>query len=108
MSLTQPVHFLVIKSLLMMPLASTLSPTFLSSQGIYSQMFTGPTPSPVSLLHVGEKDTFAETLKSTGFFVFRVISTEHLLGARHCAYKLSIHLISLKKLTQICQGTSRR
>lgn len=71
MSLTQPVHFLVIKSLLVMPLASTLSPTFLSSQGIYSQMFTGPTPSPVSLLHVGEKETFAETLKSPGIFVFR-------------------------------------
>lgn len=85
MSPTQLVHFLVIKFLLVMLLASNWSPTFLLSQDIYSQMFTDPTPSPMSLLQVGEKETFAEMLRSSDFFGFRVISTEHLLCARHCA-----------------------
>lgn len=85
MSLTQLVHFRVIKSLLVMLLASTLSPTFLSSQDIYSQMFTDPTPSPMSLLQVGEKETFAEMLRSLGFFGLKVISIECLLCTRHHA-----------------------
>lgn len=84
-SLPQLFHFLAIKSLLVTLLASTLSPTSLSSQDIYSQMFTGPTPSPVSLLQVErERDiSFAESLKT--FFVFKITSTVHLLCARHCA-----------------------
>lgn len=35
--------------------ASVLIPAFLLTQDIYSQMFTGPTPSPVSLLQVGRE-----------------------------------------------------
>ena len=55
-----------------------LSPTFLSSQDIYSQIFTGPTPSPVSLLQEGRERhiSFAEKLENPGFFVFKAISTE--------------------------------
>lgn len=45
-------------------------PTFLVSQDIYSQIFTGPTPSPVSLLRGEggrERDiSFAEKLKIPG------------------------------------------
>lgn len=71
----------------MMLLASVLSPTSLSSQDIYSQIFTGPTPSPVSLLQEGRERhiSFAEKLENPGFFVFKAISTEGWLCSRHCA-----------------------
>lgn len=39
-------------------IASISTPTFLLSQDIYSQMFTGPTPSPVSLLRGERKRHF--------------------------------------------------
>lgn len=86
-SLPQLAHSLFTKSLLGMLLASVLPPTFLSSQDIYSQMFTGPTPSPVSLLQKERERhiSFAEKLESPGFFIFKAISTEGLLCARYCA-----------------------
>ena len=45
----------ITKSLVVMLLLSVLTPTFLLSQDIYLQMFTGPTPSPVSLLQGGRE-----------------------------------------------------
>lgn len=67
-------------------IASLLTPTSLLSRDIYSQMFTGPTPSPVSLVKGGrgrERDiSFAEKWKGPGLNVFVANSTQSLLHAR--------------------------